>query len=319
MKILHITSAYEPAWHLGGVVRAVSQLCRGLVQLGHDVTVYTTDSGLDHRMVLEQNHLVEVRGVKVSYFKTDFLLKFFYSRALSRACFNSMRDFDIVHISAPWSYPGIIAGLAARKTQVPYVISPHGSLIIGYNPRKFLKKWAYLHLFEGRNYRHASAIHFTAQLEREQSVPIGRQSPGFIVPNGVDITEFSHLPDKNLARQELGLPPDTIIVLYFGRIEPRKGLDILIKAFAKARGAAPGKTLLMVAGPDFGEQPALQELAGQLNIADHVVFPGYIPAREKKCLFSNRGYHGVGFPPRRKFWDFRFRGDAGRAPGLTLN
>jgi glycosyltransferase involved in cell wall biosynthesis len=284
MKILHITSAYEPAWHLGGVVRAVSQLCRGLVDLGHDITVYTTDSGLDRRMAVESNQLVEVGGVKVVYFKTDYLLNFYFSSALRQACESTFRDFDLIHLAAPYAYPGIVAGRAARRAHLPYVISTHGSLIIKYRPKKFLKKWLYLNVCEGRNLRRASAIHFTTALEREQSDPLSRKAPGFIVPNGLDLAEFQHLPDKVWARKELGLPLDPLIILYFGRLEPRKGLDLLLHAFAKARPASTRNVTLMLVGPDFGHQAYLQDLANKLNLADHVVFPGYFPPEKRNAL-----------------------------------
>lgn len=284
MKILHITSAYEPAWHLGGVVRAVSQLCRGLVDLGHDITVYTTDSGLDRRMAVPSNHLVEVGGVKVVYFKTDYLLNFFYSAALRQACESTFRNFDLIHVSAPFAYPGIVASRAARRARLPYVISTHGSLIIKYRPKKFLKKWLYLNICEGRNLRQASAIHFTTELEREQSDPLCHKAPGFIVPNGLDLAEFQHLPDKGQARKELGLPLDPLIILYFGRLEPRKGLDLLIKAFAKVQPSSTRNVMLMLVGPDFGQQAYLQDLANKLNLADHVVFPGYFPPEKRNTL-----------------------------------
>jgi hypothetical protein len=58
MKVLHIIPSYEPAWHLGGVVTAVSQLCRGLVQHGMEVTVFTTDSGKDRRMLVSPGLIV---------------------------------------------------------------------------------------------------------------------------------------------------------------------------------------------------------------------------------------------------------------------
>ncbi|MHB9073694.1 MAG: glycosyltransferase [Desulfobaccales bacterium] len=284
MKILHITSAYEPAWHLGGVVRAVSQVCRGLVQLGQDVTVFTTDSGLDRRMDVKKNQMEEVGGVKVFYFKTDYLLKYFYSTGLREACNSSIQDFELVHLASPWAFPGIAAGRAARRRHLPYVVSTHGSLMVTYKPLQHPKKWLYLNLIERSNLHHASAIHYTTDLERDQSDPIVRNLPSFIVPNGVDISEFNDLPDKNLSRKEHGLPLDALIVLYFGRLEPRKGLDILLQAFAKASTTCTHKAVLILAGPDFGQQALLQELANNLHISEKVIFPGYIPPEQRKSF-----------------------------------
>ena len=101
MKILNVIPHYEPAWELGGVVRAVSELCRGLAHLGHDVTVFTTDSGRYRRLPMPVNQMVELGGVKVWYFKTDYGLKFAYSRSLKLALKRSIKEFDIININSP--------------------------------------------------------------------------------------------------------------------------------------------------------------------------------------------------------------------------
>jgi glycosyltransferase involved in cell wall biosynthesis len=166
------------------------------------------------------------------------------------------------------------------------VVSPHGSLIIGYNPRKFVKKWLYLYGLEGRNYHQAAAVHFTTELERQQSDALGHQAPGFIVPNGIDTAEFDSFPPKEPARKELGLPSRALLVLYFGRLEPRKALDILIGAFARAMATRPMPAYLVLAGPDFGVQGSLQELSLRLGVADRVLFPGYIPPHQRNTLLA---------------------------------
>ncbi len=286
MKVLHVTLAYEPAWHLGGVVRAVSQLCRGLAHLGHQITVYTTDSGLDHRMEVSTQQPVELGGVKVYYFNTEHSLKYGYSPSLAKACRSNLKNFDIIHLASPWSYPGIAAGRAARRQEIPYVMSPHGSLSIQNQGFKTWKKLVYLNLVEGANLRRAAAIHYTTEIERQENTFIGIKVPSFVVPNGVDILEFDNPPDKGEARKELGLPASPLIVLYFGRLEPKKALDILIRAFAKTLRESASRAVLCLAGPDFGQQALLQNLARDLGIAERVIFTGYIPPEKRKSILA---------------------------------
>jgi glycosyltransferase involved in cell wall biosynthesis len=286
MRILHVTLAYEPAWHLGGIVRAVSQLCRGMTHLGHQVTVYSTDSGLDHRMEVSTQQPMELGGVKVYYFNTEYSLKYGYSPSLAKACRANLKHFDIIHLASPWSYPGITAGRAARRQRIPYVMSPHGSLSIQNQGLKTWKKLVYLNLVEGANLRGAAAIHYTTEIEKQENIYIGIKVPSFIVPNGVDISEFDNPPDKGEARKELGLPASPLIVLYFGRLEPKKALDILIRAFAKTLREAGSQAVLCLAGPDFGQQALLQNLARDLGIAERVIFPGYIPPEKRKSILA---------------------------------
>jgi len=283
MKILHITPSYEPAWHLGGVVRSVGQLCQGLAGLGHEVSVFTTDSGGDRRMALPADQPLKVGGVTVYYFKTDFSFKFAYSRTLGNFCSLHLKDFDIVHLTSFWCYPAIPAAISARRYRVPYLVSPRGGLVRYSMTQKALRKRLYFKLVEGRIVKHTSAIHYTAELEEEQTAYLGLKAPCFVLPNGLGLREFADLPEKDRARTNLGLPFDAAITLYLGRLHARKGLDILLKAFAKwAQGRS--KALLILAGPDGGQKEQLERLAQRLGFARQVLFTGYVHP-DKRNMF----------------------------------
>lgn len=284
MKILHVTPAYEPAWHLGGVVRSVSQLCRGLAALGHEVTVFTTDSAGDRPLPVPVNQAVRVAGVKVYYFRTDFSYKYSYSRALRAACRQSLRNFDIVHLAAFWCYPGIPARRETIRRGVPYVVSTRGGFVPHSLAQKPWGKKLYFKLVEEKTLKGAGAIHYTAALEKEQTSHLGLRVPGFVVPNGLDLSEFVYLPTKSEARAALAIPMDIPVILYLGRIHPRKGLDFLLEAFAQGVNGSRTAALLILAGPDGGQQGQLQAQAQRLGVAQQVWFPGYV-APQKRNLF----------------------------------
>jgi glycosyltransferase involved in cell wall biosynthesis len=283
MKILHITPSYPPAWHLGGVVRSVSQLCRRLARLGHEVTVFTTDSGQDRRMGVPTDQPLDLEGVKVNYFKTDWFLKFCYSMALGKACRRYLREFDLVHMTSFWCYPGVSGPREARRWQVPYVVSTRGTFVPYPMGQKAWKKQLYFKWVEQRNLQYAAAIHYTAELEREEMSYLGLTRPSFIVPNGLDLGEFSQLPDKLSARKKLKLPPETPVVLFLGRLHARKGLTWLLEAFARLLKELP-EALLILAGPDAGELSKLKQMVRLKGISSQVSFPGYIPP-EKRNIY----------------------------------
>jgi glycosyltransferase involved in cell wall biosynthesis len=286
MKILHITPSYEPAWQLGGVVRSISQLCRELARMGLEVTVYTTDRGKNCRLEVPINQPVDVGGVRVFYFRVDYSLTFSYSQALRHACQAAIHEFDMVHLATFWNYPGIPAGAALRKDKVPYVISTHGTLVPTMSPwQKKAKKWIYRKLVEDRNLAQASAIHYTAELERKQTAYLGLKAPSFVLANGIDIGEFENLPDKKIAKEYWGLSPDSEIILYFGRLNPRKGLDLLLPAFAEVQRTF-ANAVLILAGPDNGQETMLRNLALDLGIAEKVLFTGYVPPENRNYLLG---------------------------------
>ena len=88
MKLLFISPAYEPAWSLGGVVACLSNLCRGLASMGHEVTFYTTNvDGSGQPMDVPVGTPVDLGGVRTFYFSSTFKVKdvrlrLFDSRAL---------------------------------------------------------------------------------------------------------------------------------------------------------------------------------------------------------------------------------------------
>jgi glycosyltransferase involved in cell wall biosynthesis len=284
MKILHVTPAFEPAWQLGGCVRSVGQLCRGLVQLGHDVTIFTTDSGKDYRMPVPVNRQVLIDGIKVYYFKTDLLLGFAYSRILKDACRHHIKEFDIVHITSLWWYPEIPAAHEAWKNQVPYVISTTGGLFKYSLAQKRLKKWLYLKLVEKRILSHSSAIRFTTELEREETSHLKLNVASFIVPETIDMIEFDNLPDKSYSRKMFGIEDEHFVILYLGRLHARKGLDILIRALSSVDHIIPN-ILLVLAGPDDGFESQLRVLVSTHNLESKVLFLGYVsPEKRNEIL-----------------------------------
>ncbi len=280
MKILHITPAYEEAWHLGGVVRSVSHLCRGLAALGHEVTVFTTDSGGDRRLNVPLNRPLDLAGVEVWYFKTEFSLKYSFSSALGKACRQRIRDFDLVHLASFWNYPEIPAVITARQLGVPFIVSPRGTFLSYSMSHKAMKKWAYYHLLEKRVLQGCRAIHYTTELERQGMDYLGLKPPSFVVPNGFNVGEFSQGWDKSERKQAIGLIPENTVILYLGRLHARKGLDRLLRAFAEAVGCI-AQPILVLVGPDAGDEARLKSLARKLGILQEVRFPGYIPPRDR--------------------------------------
>lgn len=285
MKVLHVTPSYEPAWHLGGVVRSLSQLCRGLSRCGVEVTVFATDSGRDQRMPVPLNGPVELGGVKVHYFKTDVSLRYAYSQELAQTCRRRIRDFDLVHVTSFWCYPALAAIPPAQRSRVPYLVSTHGTLRPGNLQDKFVKKWLYYWAIEKRNVVRAAAIHYTSEMERELDAFHRFRTPSFVVPNGFDLEEFRNLPNVQEARQEWRINSGSLIITFIGRLHKVKALDLLIKALAD--GALRAREVqLMLAGPDGGEGEYLRKLVYQLELGERVQFLGMVSPERRNSLLA---------------------------------
>jgi glycosyltransferase involved in cell wall biosynthesis len=151
--------------------------------------------------------------------------------------------------------------------------------------QKRFKKWIYLKLFEMRNLRCAAAIRYVSELEREQTAHLGLKVPSFMIPTGLDFREFEHLPDRQVARAELAIPEDVLVVGYLGRLDRRKALDVLIRSFARIAQRFPS-AILLLAGPDYGEETRLRALAQKLDFNHRVRFLGYVTPEKRTTLLA---------------------------------
>ncbi|MCS3753155.1 glycosyltransferase involved in cell wall biosynthesis [Salinibacter ruber] len=124
-------------------------------------------------------------------------------------------------------------------------------------------------------------MHYTTEVEQRESEQMKINTPGFVVPNCMDFSEFDALPTAGLFRGRQGISGDAPLLLFLGRIEPRKGVEISLRAFAEVKRDVPGAQFV-VAGPGDDEYIAqLRDIADDLRIDDATHFPGYVDASER--------------------------------------
>ena len=264
MKILHVVPTYFPALRYGGPIVSVHGLCKALVARGHEVHVFTTNVDGDATLDVATDRAVEVDGVQVHYFPSPFR-RLYWSPAMRRAL-HGVRAYDVVHSHAVYLWPGGAAAGAARAGGVPYVISPRGMLVPELIRQKSrLTKMLWLRLVERRGFAHASAIHFTSQLEWHDAERVGLPLPNpFVIPNGVDI------PDRpTVVREDRTL-------LFLGRVNWKKGLERVIAELPRLNAR------LIVAGNDEENlTPRLQAIAESLHADVKFVGPVYGRAKDE--------------------------------------
>lgn len=282
MNILVVTPFYKPAYIYGGPVRSLPLLCEAIVAQGHHVTVFTTKangslSNLSDSLIAVENF----HGVRVWFFNRDLPGNYYISRELAKACNRNMQSFDLVYVMANWVFPFIPACRSGLRQRKPLVISPRTSFMQKTWQGKWLKKYLYHWLVERKLIQQSSAIHFTTPLEEKESTWLGLKPPGFIVSNPVCFDEFNRLPGRGKFRETAKIPQNEKIVIFLGRLEPRKGLDIALEAFASVC-QVNDRVRFIIAGPDKNDySKTLHRLVNQYKIADKVNFTGYLPAEAR--------------------------------------
>lgn len=245
MKILLYAPNYLPATRYGGPVRSAHGLARGLVGLGHEVTVFTTNVDGPGRLDVLSDRPVDRDGVRVRYFPVAPPRRIYCSPAMARAVDAAIGTFDAVHVNGMFLWPGPRIARAAIRAGKPLVVSPRGMLVPELIAGKsVLAKRVWIRLLERRGLAAARAIHVTSEAEAEGVRRLGLdQAPLAVIGNGVE--RPSVLPGEEEVRAIWGDVPRNRRVAFLARLDWTKGLDLAIHAVR----ALP-RAVLLIAGPD---------------------------------------------------------------------
>lgn len=260
MKILQVVPYFYPAEAYGGPVPVTGHVTKELVQRGHEVTVYTTDT-MDGSTRQKARYL-EIGGVKVHYFRnlSNSLAwhRLFFAPGMVPHLRKKIKTFDVIHLQDYRTFQNIVVHHYAKKNGIPYVLQAHGS-VGAFFQKGFLKR-TYDTIWGHKILRDASKAIAVTKIEAEQLKNVGVSEDKIkIVPPGIDLSGFENLPQRGDFRNRYGLNSSQRIVLYLARIHKIKGPDLLVKAFTRLVGEV-SDTQLVVVGPDDGYLPALKKM-----------------------------------------------------------
>ena len=292
MKLLCVIPSYWPAFKYGGPIYSVHELNKALVMKGIDVYVYTTNVGLENKV--RANQVVDINGVKVTYYKYTGLFELLgstgwqYSFSMTQAIKRDLVNFDIAYIVSAWNYTTAMAAFYCRKYQKPHIISPRGSLYPKTTNSKSWKKVPYYHLITKKVLQNASAIHYTTEDEKEQTNSFLRlNTKAVVVPNGINLEEFSRLPEKDELLKKYPALENKTRILFLSRINWKKGLDLLLQAYANLLEKRNGLHLLIVGDDDGdGYKDQVKNWVKDYKLDDNVTFTGSLTGRDKLAAYA---------------------------------
>jgi glycosyltransferase involved in cell wall biosynthesis len=284
VNILHVIATLAP--RDGGPSKACVEMARAVARRGHAVTIFTTDKDGSGRLDVPTDRPVERDGVTLHYFPTAVPRFWARSPAMADALAAAIPGVDVVHMHSLYHYHDMMVGRFCRRSGVPYILRPHGSLDPYLWRRHRLRKMAMELAFQNRVTRGAARLHFTTEDERTLAAPYTFGVPGFVVPNGLDLDEFDNLPPAGNFRDrhpEIGERP---LALFLGRLNFKKGLDILCDAFAMVARDLP-EARLVIAGPDDGMAEAVKSWLAERGVADRVLFTGMLTGADKYAVLRD--------------------------------
>ncbi|GLK55242.1 poly(glycerol-phosphate) alpha-glucosyltransferase [Methylopila capsulata] len=193
-------------------------------------------------------------------------------------------DLDVLHVHGLWMYGSVAASRWSSRTGRPYVVSPHGMLDPWALANSRWKKAAALFAYEARHLRGAAWLHALCASEREAIRAFGLRNLVCTVANGAHAPAVeSYAPCRAAARAS-----GRRTLLYLGRLTPKKGLAILLAAWADAKHASDARAWdLVVAGSGTPAYEAgLVDLVSALGIGASVRFVGHLDGEAKAAAFA---------------------------------
>jgi len=283
MKILHTVASLDPA--SGGPARSVPQLALALAEVGHEVGLWSPEIGDRRPEIGVQRPVTEERGVwdrvkantprrnsgargladlgqgaagKIRVFSGDFTA--------------ALADYgvpDLVHDHGIWLPCHREVAKECQRRGISRITSPRGMLEPwALNHKKWKKKLAWW-LYQRRDLQGSALLHATAESESDQLHRLGLLPSLAVIPNGVAVPKAPNVESwmlndecniqthEAMAEYQVSYIQNTKFktqnqtrtALFLSRIHPKKGLPLLLEAWAKVK---PDGWQLRIMGPDEG-------------------------------------------------------------------
>ncbi len=275
MRILHVVVDFIAGNYLGGVSKVVYELSVQQAGMGHQVTVFTPQT----RQGISPVALPD--GITVQTTQS-------MQMGTVQQCLNALvPQHDVAHGHNTFHSLNRQLARASRDNRVPLFFHVHGALdpvIVNANSRKALKKHLYIRLVERRNLNLAQGIFALTSLEKKQ-IRSWRIWPRIhVVPNGTRGFDAPTAAEVNEFKSRFPAIAEGQMILYLGRIDPKKGLDVLLNSFQTISAEFP-RSVLALAGDREEAPPYTRQLDEQiqsLGLQNRVVWMGFLDEAKKR-------------------------------------
>ena len=290
MKILIGIEAYFPI--KAGSAYAAYRLATGLTNRGHEVFVVTPGEGFKIHKTVED----KITVYRIGSFPISSGLRIApFARYYIAPIVEEIKP-DVIHVEdhffVSWSLIDY-----ARKHKIPLIGTNH------YHPRNLIhylkvspkietgiEKYAWKHL--NTIYEQLDVVTTPTETSRQIMLANGFKKPIRVISNGIDMTYFKPFPKEETAdvAKKYNLNGDFKKVLFVGRLEKEKSIDVAIKAIqlVSKKTLPTGRQVdakLFIIGVG-SEREELEKLAGELGISDRVIFMGGIPDEDVRRIYS---------------------------------
>ena len=273
MKIALVCPASLPATQFGGIVFLAVDIAREISELGHDVTIYTTDldfSNGSNKFNKKLPRVEQLDKFKINRSHTWFSIKlFFFNPSIFKQL--SADKPDIIHTIGLRSFQSIASWIVSKKYNIPLVVSDQGGL----TTHPFLKQSSFIlkliykvqNLLIKQILKQSSAVSSANEYENNIFLDLYSKSNIKIIRNGVNLKSL--VSQKNFKEiYEI----NSKFILFVGRFSKSKGIETLINAINIIKNEIKSReTILVIMGVDFGYEDEMFSLIKKFDLSDQII------------------------------------------------
>lgn len=225
MRIAYVQAFYLPA--IDGPANVIHEMAMRLAKKGHDVHVFCSDSDKHKKILLKEE---TIDGVKVHRLNNWFQIGFatFFPSVFLKLM---KEDFDIIHSHVSGHSYHFFSALVRMIKKTPHVHTTHCCWTSGFRSKlsSFLV-WLDYHTVLPFSFGYSDRIIAITPWELNEIEKYNsKMGKVTVIPNGMDSVLLKKVENNNF-RKTYGIPEDAKLVLYFGRLNPTKGVDKLAEA-----------------------------------------------------------------------------------------
>ena len=273
MKIALVCPASFPATQFGGIVFLAVDIAREISEMGHDVTIYTTDldfSNGSNKFNKKLPRIEQLEKFKINRSHTWFSVKlFFFNPSIYKQL--STDKPDIIHTIGLRSFQSIASWMISKKYKIPLVVSDQGGL----TTHPFLKQSSFVlkliykvqNLLIKQILKQSSAVSSANEYENNIFLDLYSKSNIKIIRNGVNLKS---LVSNNDFKKTYKI--NSKFVLFVGRFSKSKGIENLINAINLIKNELRSRnTILVIMGVDFGYEDEMFSLIKKFDLSEHIL------------------------------------------------
>lgn len=286
MKLLIVLPSLDTSW--GGPTQVAKESARALLAQGLDVEIAAIGLPDEAKASCQADgRLFVFDGIPTRFFKASPLAfrQYVPSWAFARWIWSAAKHYDLLELHYLFCFSTTVASLAARFHKRPYGVRSLGQLSPWSLQESALRKRIYTFCFDARTLKSAKFIRVSSQQEAREIQALGISTPLLCVPHG--IAPRASVPDAALCLKKLlGIPEQSLLILFLSRLHHKKRLELLLNAYAILPQGDQAVHIIIAGSGRKNYEKHLEELASTLGIKHRVHFMGHLDGAQKYLVLD---------------------------------